>query len=486
MRTLLPALWILPFLTAPLAGQDPQPASAVGGSVAPAQAPAEQPAAQPVEGLQVATLPLALPTAGAPAPRPFTAQGEAGVCLVEVRRGRVRVMTLDGSHREVTVGQPEAIRGRAHLEVPAGAEARIAWVGQASLTVWGPSALEWQIIARPNPAGPLPTVAPANIEWILFDLAWMDLEVRRGVHRLRLPGDWSADIGHGAFALRGLPSGPIEMRHHAGSAAVLRWTGDASQARPQLALTAGSSLRIDRPLPGRADHGFRADAWEDSAWPWRIETDNPADRAERLVLELETPYFAGYPTREPGMSGPVNTVKGFADPTKVRLEVVEMAPSQTSSGLAQTFVPPAEPEPRRTALSPLHGRTAHQAPRVESHPRSRQGQPPVAPAQTPEATPEPATPTLGDRSAWRNLTSSQLVGDAPLWIERRSDVTVQQLTSGRSQVVVDALADRSAWCFAPDGDWELQPGCVLVFEPSGKLKLGFGKYERHPRLAERR
>lgn len=401
------------------------------------------------------TLPLvalaALASAQGPEDDPAPSPGRADVCRVTVLRGRARLLGPESGDTSLSDQEHLLVEGRAHLEVPTGSEVRIAWLGRASLHVWGPSALEWSSEPRAVPEEGLPRVAVGRLEWTVFDLAWMNVEVRRGTPVLRLPGDWRADLGASALHLRGLPSGPFEVRHHAGRPLVLRWLGDTAQARPPLSVHAGSTLRILRPLPARTDRAATAEAWEREAWPWRSPSDTPHDRAERAEPGRETRRFQGFPATDPEQTGPVGSVRGFPDPTQVRAEIVERGPT----------------EPERTPLSPLTGEPAPQRPRPETVPEVAEADESPGEVQTPEHDPE----------HWRGFEREDLAEAGAVAVERRPDVEVRVFASGRYKVLVDALAEEGAWVFAPDQDWRLEPGAVVLFEPDGELGLGFGRYE---------
>jgi hypothetical protein len=394
--------------------------------------------------------------------------GQFGVSQVEVLHGRASLFTPLAGLQTPLRGTPMRVIGRAHLEVPPGSEVRVSWLGHASLHIWGPTALEWSPSpTRSTPKG-LPLAAPSGVHWTLFDLAWMDIEVRRGDHVLRLPGDWRLDLRPGTLHLRGLPSGPVELRHQAGRVAWLRWLGDASQARPPMAIYPGSTLRIDRPLPARREVGPQAEAWPSSNWPWRAPQDTPAERAERQLLTHQTTRFEGYPTQDASQAGPVNTVSGFADPTAVSTTLVEDGASPQEG---EVLVLPAPTGPKRTAIAPLTGAPAVQLPRPETAPVR-----PPKPGPLRDSSPgEEAAPPAFDPAHWRGLERSQLTSAGALGVEARADVEVRVFASGRYKVIVDALSKEGAWCFGPDRDWRLEPGAVAVYEADGSLKLSFGK-----------
>jgi len=403
--------------------------------------------------------------------------GRPDTARVEVLKGRARLLTPEEGERFLSRSKPATVSGRVHVELPAGAQVRVSWLDRASLQLWGPAAIEWNARAQAPAQGqsPLPLVAPGELEWTILDLGWIDFEVRRGVHVLRMPGDWRAEVPRGAFQLRGLPHGPLELYHQAGQTLTLTWLGELGRARPPIFVRAGSRLRIDQPPPARTDHGGSARSWSQVEWPWRDEVDSPADRAERAELTRETNVYEGYPTLDRGAAGPVTSVKGFADPSEVaaQVEVVGGEPEQTAvDEVGAPPVPSPVEAPTPTPLSPITGKVAPPKPREETEPRL----PNPPPVQEPDPEPAPRGEPY-DAAQWRGLLRSELSDSGAVAVQKGRGVEVRVFPSGRYKVFVDALAKEGAWCFGPDRDYFLQPGAVAVFELDGRLKLRFGRID---------
>ena len=218
------------------------------------------------------------------------AQADLGAARLEVQRGRVVLLNDGRAERTLRSGESETTGGSSHLEIGTGSEVRLSWPGMASLHIWGPSSLRWF-------ASPAKTAeGVGSLKWSITDLAWCDLEVRRGDHELQLPGDWTAQIKPGAVYLRGLPAGPVEMRLHAGEPIRLDWSGDASRARPPVMVNPGSSVRLERPGAAPVDKSSRAEAWDDSAdWPYRKRSDSHAQRSQRIDLSRRTQRQDAWP-----------------------------------------------------------------------------------------------------------------------------------------------------------------------------------------------
>ena len=502
--------------------------------------------------MSVHLLPLHLPVslllcaplvAQAPEPSPW----RADTCRIEVLHGRAQVLSVEEGKLDLQDGERRDLAGRAHLEIPIGSEVRLSWIDRASLDLHGPTAIEWGVRRAGRPQGPLPSAAPVDLEWILYEVAWIDLEIRRGEHVLRLPGDWRVDLGHGAVHLIGLPHGPIELRNGAGTPAILRWLGDPSQARPPIAVLPGSTLRIDQPppAPSSSQSGLREPeataSWPQAEWPWRGERDTPADRREREELGRRTDHFEGFPSLDPS-EGPATSIRPFTDEEDLLARIFEAGPEKRPEGEIGEG-PESTPEalgsssPSPTPLSPLTGRIAEQRPRPESEPPRAQEPPageedpvpsdltspaersqraalskPALPdrdiettsldrgeAQAPSDPAEPlptAKPlsvsepvqegsTPFDASLWRGLRRDQLSTPESIAVERRADIEVRVLSSGRIKVLVDALSSAGGWCFGPEQDWHLEPGAVLVFDTDGSLLAGFGDFTSHSPLPGR-
>jgi len=82
--------------------------------------------------------------------------------------------------------------------------------------------------------------------------------------------------------------------------------------------------------------------------------------------------------------------------------------------------------------------------------------------------------------AWEDLE-----GAGPLAVQRSPDVELRLFASGRRKVSLDVMAPRAVWCFAPERDYLMQPGAVLVFESDGALRMRFGGVEEREAIAGR-
>jgi hypothetical protein len=301
------------------------------------------------------------------------------------------------------------------------------------------------------------TWSESSLEWTLFDVAWADLEVRRGEHRLNLPGQWRADVSAGALHLRGLASGPLELRHHAGSPMQLTWCGDAASARPPLTLYSGSTVRLDRPSAAPVDDSSNARVWDAPSWPYREQAESPEQVAERTALERRTNRQSPWPAPEQGAQGPVAKVPEFPEQRDL---VVSVEPAREGS---------AAPTP----LAPLTGGSAAQQPDV-TEPRPV-AEPPAARAAAAGFEP----------GAWGGFSLLELSDAGPMAVQKGDGVEVRLFTSGRRKVFVDPMAAQPAWCFGPHKDYLLHPGAVAVFEGDGSMRMSFGTVDVHDAPAGR-
>lgn len=239
---------------------------------------------------------------------------------VEVHEGRAVGVRKGAAERTLRRGEPWVTEGEVHLEVGAGAELQVLWPGRGSLQVWGPASLQW------GPVDPELATGPDDLAIRMFDLAWADLETRRGNHQLQLPGGWRARLGAVAIHLRGLPSGPVELRHHAGRPVRLDWRGKDLDARPPITVYPGSNVRLDRPQdPPRSDKR-NVNAWGAVEWPWR--------RPDRPRPSLTPGRFYG----------------GTAPPQTGQAATV---PTRPSVPLRVTLTPPPIEEAEETAVAPV-------------------------------------------------------------------------------------------------------------------------------------
>lgn len=469
-------------------------------------------------------LPLFLlaPLASAPA----AAQGNLDSAHLEVHRGRVVLLNGGQGERTLRTGDAHVATGSTHIEVGTGAEVRLSWPGTASLHVWGPSSVQWQVEAPP--AGSAAGTAP-TLKWLVQDLAWCDLEVRRGKHELSLPGSWTAQVAPGAVYLRGLPSGPVELRLHAGEPVRLDWSGDASQARPPVLVNPGSSVRLERPTAAPADKSSQAKAWgRDAEWPYRSAADTARQRAERQSLSQRTQRQDPWPAPRGSIKGATNNrsqklSKGTASPLPDRQPLhvrsapsrrsIELKPSERSSVDAPSAtmesqgvepminppvvetVPPAAPvvlpsqrseQEAQPAVEPTPEPVPVQEPVIE--PSVEKAAPPVVsspapvkpvePVETVEPAPEaPAASVPFVKSDWGGLDYAELIPCGEFAVEKALGVEVRMFAGGRHKVLVDSKAAGPVRVFTSAGDQRLHPGAVAVFEADGTVRMGFGKIE---------
>jgi hypothetical protein len=167
---------------------------------------------------------LALLGAGASAGKELPPPPAAAA--LTVRAGRASLVQGEDVRVLTRASKPRAVRGEAYAEVAVLAEVELSWPGSASLRVRGPAALEW------TPDGDVRVLRAERLE----------LEVRRGVRRLALPGGWSLAVERGAIGAGETPSGDWRVEHRGGSAVPL-----AKDGEPAGALQGGARVR----LPGR-------------------------------------------------------------------------------------------------------------------------------------------------------------------------------------------------------------------------------------------
>ncbi|MEZ5976110.1 MAG: hypothetical protein R3E96_15095 [Planctomycetota bacterium] len=160
---------------------------------------------------------------------------------IEVRSGRAEIVQQSSETKVLRKGESESFLGWRAPGSARGAEVRIAYSGTASPSLWGPASIDWQDAQSGEPG-------TESIRWHLFQATWLTVEVRRGQHHLHLPGNWHARLEGGSMRLRGLSTGPLEMRLHAGQPVQLDWQGDVSMARPPLTIYPGSNIRLEQPV----------------------------------------------------------------------------------------------------------------------------------------------------------------------------------------------------------------------------------------------
>jgi len=380
------------------------------------------------------------------------------VARVHVHEGRAVVTSGRGEALTLRASEERLVGGPAHVEVAPGTQVRLSWAGRASLEIYGPAALQWDLAPggdEPDP-GSLATWSSRGLVWRFFDAAWIDVEVRRGRHFLHLPGDWRAECAHGAWHVRGLASGPLELHCYAGEPTELFYEGHDAAARPPLWLYPGSAVRLDRlPRAQRLDDEREHEAWADPAWPWRSESDSPAQRAQRDRQATETDELPGLPTRDPAADGPRATIRGVPDRGDLRVELRPRAPR----GPAQARRAPAAGAPPPSAEE-----------RVPEPTRA----PSPAPILPPAASPEPAGPRAYQAAQWRGLAHGELDVVGVMAVEDRPWSEVRIFPSGRSKVLVDEGAKAGIWAFSPTRDYWLAPGSIAMFDHAGELVLRHG------------
>ena len=434
-----------------------------------------------------------------------TAQNSRFEGQVEVMRGRAVLHEENGSKRLLGTREQFRTPDQAHLELGAGAELRLSWPGLASLRVWGPASLDWQPW---KPSIQVPGREP-GLAWRVTEMAWADLEVRRGVHRLELPGDWSARIEQSALHLRSLPWGPIEVRHHAGQVLQMLWSGDPHHVRPPLTIYPGSSLRLDQPPEGAEDVSRHARAWDMPTWPWSRRTDRPGEAEERRHLaelgELQRRGPAAWPRSE----GARERTGEFHDRENLDTELLggdpegsgqpaqrpELNEAPTPQPWSRQAPPalPAQPAPE-TAPDPDPEREAPEAepesatdsslPAESSRTTRIERLPEPKPDAQARQKDERSTPSIPDDSKrWRGVQASQRIPAGRVWVQKSAGVEVRASSGTRWKVLVDRSAKSGIWCFAPKKDFFMKPGSIAVFDSEGGMETSYGSIQGHPAAA---
>jgi hypothetical protein len=424
---------------------------------------------------------------------------------VSVLRGRAVLVDEDGSRRLLGTAEDFQAPEKAHLELGAGAEARLTWTGQASLRLWGPASIDWQPwIPRVKSADREPGLA-----WRVTELAWADLEVRRGVHRIELPGNWSARVEQSAIHLRSLPWGPIEVRHHAGSVLQMLWSGDPHHVRPPLTIYPGSSLRLDQPPEGAEDVTRHARAWDLPTWPWSRRTDSVEQAGERPRLADISDRQARGPESWPVSRDTREQARQFQDRRNLYTEILSEDPEQKpeASGahdpvdpemeLPISTPPAASPKPNLEAGAnrprPSQGGGDDKGSADDGTPKEDTSRSSLAPEQpqpvrvdpaprTGEARPTHETvPTLpSDSKRWRGLSPAQRTLAGNVWVQRASGVEIRASKDDQWKVLVDSSAQSPIWCLGPRRDLRLQPGSIVVFDAEGVVRSSYGEVETLP------
>jgi hypothetical protein len=143
-----------------------------------------------------------------------------------VRAGRASLVQGEEVRVLTRASKPVEVRGEAYAEVAVLGEIELCWPGSASLRVRGPAALEW---------------AP-NGEVRVLRAERLELEVRRGVRRLALPGGWSLAVERGAIGAGETASGDWLVEHRGGLDVPLAKAGE-----PAGALQGGARVRLSAP-----------------------------------------------------------------------------------------------------------------------------------------------------------------------------------------------------------------------------------------------
>lgn len=386
---------------------------------------------------------------------------------LEVRTGRVQVVQGDSANSTLRRGEDLSVRGATHLEVSSGSEVRISYPGVASMHIWGPASLDWQSVPSQNTSNleNLQTLSSGGIAWNIFNATWCDLEVRRGRHLLNMPGDWSAVMQGGSVRLRGLTTGPLEVRVNAGDPLKLFWSGDESQARPPLTVYPGSNLRLERPTAAKVDKSGDSVAWQKPAWPYRRSSETLAQNTERRDRVQTTRKSQSWPAPNPASNMGETQAQVGLKPTvenvQVRVEPQRFAQRQP--------VQPSQPDRTLVRRSVPVVQSSRQAPvrqTVQSQPVARSN------GQT-----RMDTSYVADH--WRKVALKKLVSCGSVVVEDRPGVETRVFAGGRRKILVDRFDGSSTWVFGKDKDHHLLPGSVAVFDDSGKLVLSHGTIETY-------
>ncbi|MCA9001138.1 MAG: hypothetical protein KDB61_04380, partial [Planctomycetes bacterium] len=364
-------------------------------------------------------------------------QSDGLFARLEVRTGRVQVIQ-EGVETTFRKGEDESVRGATHLEVSAGSEVRISYPGVASVHIWGPASLDWKSVpTRPTSnLESLESYSSGGIEWNVFHANWCDLEVRRGRHLLNMPGDWSAVLEGGSVRLRGLSTGPLEVRVNAGDPLRLFWSGDVSQARPPLTVYPGSNLRLEKPVAAKIDRSGTAQAWQSPAWPYRRTSDAPArdlaqaDRREGTRRTQSWPDPG--PARQRLETQAQVQVSPQAEEVRVRVE-----PQTPSVAPVQPF---AEVTPKATLEEnpPFQFQSELQGTRVEAVP-----EPLFVDSPAPVNTVPLAVTYQNDQ--WRGVSLDKLIACGPVVVEECKGVETRVFAGGRHKILVDRFDGKATW-----------------------------------------
>jgi hypothetical protein len=456
----------------------------------------------------------------------------AGQVRIEVLEGRAQLVTAERVEQLAPNAAPRASSAAGHLTVRAASRLRLTWPGRASVLVQGPAALEWHAdVGVPGPDGaPGRAAAADTLVLAVVELGQLDVEVRRGVLQLSLPESWRASLCGVAVQLAALPSGAVELVHHAGAPVELEWTGERSASRPPIRVPAGSSVRLARPRHSPQESPLEAQRapWPADAdeWPWRAPSDTPELRAARVAQPRRTERPEGWRSGAEGAVGVqwVSHVESSDVDGRARLLPVAAGSDTNTTPGRGKWEDGARTRAERRAQERAAGVTSAQAPAAQAPPRvtvrptpSAHAPPaapeaavigvvalppvhgePVAPG-APFALPEGIAPSepvaLLDRNApiepirfepadWRGTPRTGLEGVGPIAVQRAPGVEVRALSARRVRVLVDGSVRGPVWCFAPGRDLRLGPGATVVFEADGSERMRLGaveSYEASPR-----
>ena len=402
------------------------------------------------------------------------------ISRVEVRSGRAEIIQTVDSMQTVRRGSNVTLRGKAHLEVPAGSEVRVSYPGQASLSVWGPASLDWQSV--PNQAEP----GQNSIVWNLFQTTWCDFEVRRGTHHLNLPGDWHAQMDGGSLRLRGLATGPLEMRLNAGRPVRVFWNGDNSQARPPMTVYPGSNIRLEQPQQVKVDRSSQSKRWNQPEWPYRRNSDTPEQAQDRAAQPMRLKEAPAWPAPEVLK---VDELEPEAETQTQSSEPVLQAQVPSQPVIERVQVQPVRSnpvvptQPGRPFAAPETQPVVNQ-PSVAPQADSVQPKAPVAaPNETPKVAPVATVPFV--REQWRGLAQSKITDCGVLAVEQRKGVEVRVFAGGKTKILVDRWDGSQTWVMTQGKDYHLAPGCVAVFNAKGELEMSHGGLETYPAVTGR-
>jgi len=167
-----------------------------------------------------------------------------------------RVETLGSSERvELLTGLgPRDCGGPGLIEAGSMASARLSWPSRASLLTQGRAGLEWR--------------GAGETFLRVFELQHGELEVRRGPLQLELPWGWNARFDAGAYRLRSLPGGALEIETVAGCAPHLWWSR-AGRMWPCAGPQSGERALLPPDWsPEKRGTPESRSAWPEVSWPW--------------------------------------------------------------------------------------------------------------------------------------------------------------------------------------------------------------------------